>query len=102
MSISKFHILDNILPINKQSVLIPYQDICPFLTKDKKCSIYEVRPSICKRYQCYEEPDYDLDYRDLQAINMLNTFYPKEYCPQIDLSAINERIKRNQKIIYGK
>ena len=64
----------------------------------------EITKKVCynKRYQCYEEPDYDLDYRDLQAINMLNTFYPKEYCPQIDLSAINERIKRNQKIIYGK
>ena len=100
-TIKKYIKKHNILPINKQSVLIPYQDICPFLTKDKKCSIYEVRPPICKRYQCYEEPTYDLDYRELKAISMISTFYPNEYCPQIDLSIINNKIKTNNKIIYG-
>jgi hypothetical protein len=33
---------------------------------------------------------------------MLKTFYPKEYCPDIDLSNINAKIKQNNKIIYGK
>ena len=100
--IKKYIQTNKIKPINRQTVLLPYQDVCPFLTQDKKCNIYEVRPAICKRYQCYEEPTYDLDYRNLQAINMLRTFYPDEYCPHIDLSIINAEIKRKNKIIYGK
>ena len=99
-TIKKYIKKNNILANNKQSIMIPYQDICPFLTVDKQCSIYEVRPAICKRYQCYATPEYDLDYRDLRAINMLKTFYPKEYCPEIDLSAINNDIKTYNKIIY--
>lgn len=26
--------------------------MCPFLTLDKKCKIYEVRPNICKMFKC--------------------------------------------------
>ena len=26
--------------------------ICPFLNKDNRCNIYEVRPKICRVYQC--------------------------------------------------
>ena len=100
--IKKYILTHNIQSVNRQSVLLPYQDICPFLTTDNKCNIYEVRPSICKRYQCYEEPKYDLDYRNLKAINMLKTFYPKEYCANIDLSQINADIKKYKTILYGK
>lgn len=100
--IKKYIQTNKIKPINRQSIMLPYQDICPFLTKDKKCNIYEVRPTICKRYQCYEDPGYDLDYRNLKAINMLQTFYPNEFCPHVDLTAINENIKNKNKIIYGK
>lgn len=100
--IKKYIQNNKIKPINRQSVMLPYQDICPFLTQDNKCSIYEVRPTICKRYQCYKTPDYDLDYRNLQATNILKTFYPKEYCLDIDLSNINVKIKENNKILYGK
>ena len=100
--IKKYIQTNNIKSINRQSIMLPYQDICPFLTQDKKCIIYEVRPAICKRYQCYEDPGYDLDYRNLKAINMLQTFYPNEFCPHVDLTAINENIKNKNKIIYGK
>lgn len=100
--IKKYIQTNKIKPINRQSIMLPYQDICPFLTQDNKCNIYEVRPAICKRYQCYEDPGYDLDYRNLKAINMLQTFYPNEFCPYVDLTAINENIKNKNKIIYGK
>lgn len=104
-TIKKYIKKHNISPINRQSIFTEYIDICPFLKKENgetKCLIYDVRPNICKRYQCYEEPKYDLDYRNLKAINMLKTFYPNEFCQEVDLTELNNRIKRNQKIIYGK
>ena len=29
---------------------------CPFLGEDKRCSIYEVRPTVCRGYSCREDP----------------------------------------------
>lgn len=27
---------------------------CPFLTADKRCAVYEARPSVCREYSCAE------------------------------------------------
>lgn len=99
--IAKFIKDNEIKPHNRQSVMLPYIDICPFLDKDNSCSIYEVRPAICRRYKCYENPKEDLDYRDLNIVNMLKTFYPQEYCPHVELKGLIEKFEKNKKRMFG-
>ena len=38
--------------------LVSYDNTCPFRdNKNKKCKIYEVRPDICRVFQCNKTPD---------------------------------------------
>ena len=36
---------------------------CPFLTKERTCKIYDVRPSICKTFQCNKEQQFLIENR---------------------------------------
>ncbi len=36
----------------KAAVAVGFDLVCPFLTVEKKCSIYEYRPAICKYFYC--------------------------------------------------
>lgn len=84
--------------------------VCPFFN-DKgmvnSCSIYEVRPAICKCYQCnFEHEDLDKRYESLIASGELNPiefllnahesnvgqlFYPEEFTPKAgELVIINQ------------
>lgn len=35
--------------------------LCPFTTTNKKCAIYDKRPSICKKFHCKKELAVDFD-----------------------------------------
>lgn len=58
--------------------------MCPFLddTKIDKCTIYEVRPSICRVYNChkhitgelFDEPHF---YKKHTIVDALKTFFPE-------------------------
>lgn len=69
-----------IKPVNHRIALMPCIDLtCPFLdnTKDDKCLIYPVRPSICKVFRCDKPPseaekDRHKLSRNCNAVNMWN------------------------------
>lgn len=62
----------------------PYEDYtCPFRDDEKKiCTIYEVRPAICKDFRC-DKPkkgilaDRDLLHERFAVVDMRETFFPK-------------------------
>lgn len=86
-----------IKPINRNSILnTEYKDVCPFLNNDNKCNIYPIRAKICKTFMCDNSKREDIDYLNVKVVNMIKTFFPKEYCPEIDLSFIEKRIKELQ------
>ena len=43
-----------------------------------------------------------MNYKNVKAINMLKTFFPDEYCPDLseELKKINNKIKNINKKIY--
>lgn len=85
--------------INRNSALLKEDvNICPFLYKDNNltyCTIYEVRPSICRSFSCNPKYNVDMNYNGVQAINMLLTFGGKNQFTinPPDLTDINKRIK---------
>lgn len=59
-----------------------YDMTCPFLQprkKDHKCSIYEVRPEICRAYRCDKSPieiiNTELLNGERHVVNMREEFY---------------------------
>ena len=97
--IKKYIKKNNISVINRNNVFLEEDvNICPFLSEDNKCNIYEVRPSICRSFNCNPEFDKTMDYKGVKAINMLLTFGPKDtFSVQApDLTSINEHIKELQ------
>ena len=86
--------------------------LCPFLDtnkKDKKCTIYPVRPSICKEYICSETKEQAVrrlaeknnkeivnslnhDGQSILPVNLGQTFFPEIYQPHIgDCVIFNKR-----------
>lgn len=93
--IKKFIRENHIKPLNTQNVLMSYQDICPFRNnKEHKCEIYSVRPEICQKFQCYKAEKENLNYKIMQAENMLKLFYPQEYCED----TTEQQLELNKKI----
>ena len=78
-------------------------NICPFLHEDnhgeKYCSIYNVRPSICRSFNCKEEYNKMMNYKGVRAINMLFTFGGENQfsVKSPTLKPLNDRIKQLQK-----
>lgn len=79
--IAKHHIKEHrhVVPLAN-----PVEDwTCPFLnsTKEKdKCTIYQVRPEICREFQCNKNPremsrNKDLLYRRRKAVDMREEFF---------------------------
>jgi Fe-S-cluster containining protein len=91
----------NIKCVNRNTIF-NYAGKCPFLNEQNKCNIYEVRPKVCQTFICNDDPREDLDYQNIKAINMIATFYPKEYCQNIDLSYYNDKIKVLSNILKRK
>lgn len=110
--IKKYIKENNIVPVNRNSVVLfsstAYVDCCPFLTKENLCSIYEVRPKICKEFKCSSFCDLtdtnQTDYKNVNAINMMRTFFPNEYCPYDDnnLKIMNQKLNNLSKKIYNR
>ena len=91
--------LHNIQPTNFNMVLDQeQQNICPFRDIDnKRCKIYEVRPSICQTFYCSENSNF-MNYDGVKLINLLETFFPNEYTnKKPNLSAQNKHIADLQK-----
>lgn len=64
-----------------------FVDKCPFLNEQNKCSIYEVRPEICRWFRCdlYSNNKAPFNHSNKKMHNMLTTFYPKFLSPRTDL-----------------
>lgn len=82
-------------------------NICPFLQKNNKCSIYDIRPRICKNFLCSEyckhkdEDTYNM-YRHIKVISMIRTFFPDEKIYGVkDLTTLQKKLEELQKKIYG-
>lgn len=63
----------------------PFLDMtCPFLNtgkKNEKCTIYSVRPNICRKFSCDPEqrPELDIEYAvRARVVNVRETFYRKD------------------------
>ena len=102
--IKKFIKKNNIKLINRNNVLTQqYDNTCPFLTKNNKCMIYEVRPEQCRHFICSEYMNNKsyFNHLDKHIINMLLTFSPDSYCPDApDIQGMNEVYdKEKQKLI---
>lgn len=59
--------------------------VCPFLddTKENKCTIYEVRPSICREYCCHDHITLEIfrhphERKERIKRDVLKTFFPEE------------------------
>jgi uncharacterized protein len=33
------------------------QQVCQFLGEDRKCTVYDARPQVCRSYHCWEQDD---------------------------------------------
>lgn len=90
---------NNIELINRNHVGLKEDvNICPFLSKDNRCNIYEVRPSICRSYNCNKKESNIMNYSGVKAINMLLTFGNNEFSIKSpDLEELNNRIVELQK-----
>lgn len=54
-----------IKPTNR-CIFVDYDNTCPFRdTENKKCKIYDVRPDICRVYQCNKSPKECVKNREL-------------------------------------
>ena len=87
--------------INRNNILLNEDvNICPFLSEDnKQCNIYEVRPNMCRCFNCNNELSETMNYKGVKAINMLLTFGGDNVFSvnPPDLKYINDRIKQLQK-----
>ena len=96
---------NNIKVINRNNfLLLEDVNICPFLKDDAdkaECLIYEVRPSICRSFSCNPKFSKEMEYENVEAINMLFTFGgPNQFSVKApDLTLLNTRIKELRKII---
>lgn len=93
--------------INRNTALDKdFKDICPFLNKENKCQIYEVRPEICSRFICSAFKDTSipsLNHRNKRIINMITTFMGEKTCPNApDLVGLNKFYESKKKEVYGK
>lgn len=57
--------------------------MCPFLDdtkQDRKCTIYEVRPLVCKKFicNCKLRPDKEIVNAKLEPVDVLETFFPED------------------------
>ncbi len=65
-------------------ILVDIDNTCPFRDNvNKKCKIYEVRPDICRVYQCNKTPEEAYRNRELNNKNRLprsmrNLFFKEE------------------------
>ena len=64
----------HLFPINTPVVL---DFTCPFLDSSKKlkCTIYEVRPSVCKEFSCNPALRKPLDTNGMHLVDMRKTFF---------------------------
>ena len=103
IKIKDYIVKNNITVINRNNVTCKEDfNICPFLDdKNKKCNIYDVRPSICRSFNCNHNLSKTMDYDGVKAINMLFTFGgDKQFSVKApDLTFINNRIKELQEQI---
>ena len=98
--IKKYMRENNIVLKSPYSVLdSEYKEECPFLNKDKKCSIYPARLTICRSFSCNKDLHEEMEYKDTKVIDMLATFGKNLYYPcKPNLEELNreweERVKR--------
>lgn len=94
---------NNIVPVNRNNILIgEYIDICPFLSKENKCNIYEIRPEVCRNFLCSEILNHtgeNINHRNKHIINMLTEFYPDAFVPNkipnlVEINKLYEGKKR--------
>ena len=79
------------------------KNVCPFRNEiDKKCKIYDIRPSICRSYECSSMGSV-MDYEGVKPINMLHTFFPDEYTGEKpNLKNLNKRVIELQRKLHLK
>lgn len=67
--------IENYLLLDEDGDYVVKNSPCPFLEKDNKCSIYEVRPRDCSKYP-YTDSGYFFEYQNTTVQNIT-------YCPAV-------------------
>lgn len=88
----------NITTAKTQNIFNEDNTECPFLNIERRCNIYEVRPLICKNFTCYDNSGGDLDYKNIQVVDMNDTFFPKDYHIKKDLTVFKTYLKAMKKL----
>lgn len=93
--------------INRNDVVNKeFKDVCPFLTEENKCGIYDYRPEICRHFVCsnyLSQGAPPMDHRGKTVVNMITEFMPDSPCPSApDLTEINQFYEQKKRMVYGK
>jgi len=67
--------IESYLHLDEDGDYVVKNNPCPFLEKDNKCSIYEVRPGDCKKYPYTDSGDF-FEYPNTTVQNI-------SYCPAV-------------------
>lgn len=84
-----------IQPINRHTYADNvFINICPFLSRDKHCMIYPVRPEICSRFICSQYKSKDSKYFnhfDKHIVNLYSEFLKGQSfpCPETNVLKLN-------------
>lgn len=101
-TIKKYIKENKITTAKTQNIFNEDNEECPFLNSERKCNIYEVRPFICKRFTCYDNSEEDLDYKNIQVVDMCDTFFPKDYHKKRNLTFFKNYLNDIKEKIYRK
>lgn len=76
---------------------------CPFLTDEKTCTIYEVRPLACRLFGYWDKEEYENNYKKVLKENRSNyKYFKKVYNIILPDETINHKIKYCEKFISNK
>ena len=78
-----------------------YEDVCPFLDKNKRCQIYIQRPEVCKWFMC-NGSEGEFCHEDKKIVSLIHTFFPSEHCFGIpDIGILNKQYQDKKTYIQS-
>lgn len=105
--IKRYIAKNDIKCVNRNSVFSKkFEDVCPFLSSEKLCNIYDERPEVCRNFSCSEYKRYtgeNINHRNKHIINMLTEFYSDAFIPNEipNLAEINKLYEGKKRKVYG-
>jgi Fe-S-cluster containining protein len=51
------HIVKRMRNKARSKLIKTWENTCQFLTDNRRCGVYEARPTLCRQYNCWEDED---------------------------------------------